>query len=135
MKRPNGNLVHTYKAQKDRQSRKLIGTGERWDGLYYFKQDSRQCVAVNGVDLPSDLWHKRLGHPSENLIKSLSSVDSSVVSPCDICFRAKQTCEVFPLSDNKASRIFYLSHIDVWGPCLIVSTCGAKSFLTIVDDF
>jgi len=43
-----------------------------------------------------DLWHGRLGHPSEQVLSSVAkSLDigdgSKVNESCDICFRAKQT--------------------------------------------
>lgn len=56
-------------------------------------------------------------------------------NPCDICFRAKQTREVFYDSMNKTSECFSLIHVDVWGPYRVPSSCGAVYFLTIVDDF
>ncbi|CAH9096429.1 unnamed protein product [Cuscuta europaea] len=76
-----------------------------------------------------------MGHPSEHVLKTIPFVRDRVTSPCDICFRAKQTRHSFPLSDNKALAMFDLVHLDLWGPYQTVSTSGAKSFLTIVDDF
>lgn len=64
-----------------------------------------------------------------------SSSKSATPSPCDICFRAKQTREVFPESFNKANDCFSLIHCDVWGPYRVPSSCGAVYFLTIVDDY
>ena len=54
---------------------------------------------------------------------------------CDVCFKAKQTREVFHDSINKTVDCFSLIHCDVWGPYIVPSTCGAVYFLTIVDDF
>ena len=56
-------------------------------------------------------------------------------SPCDTCFRAKQTREVFYESMNKTTECFSLIHVDVWGPYRVHSSCGAVYFLTIVDDY
>ena len=83
-----------------------------------------------------DLWHRRLGHPSNKIVGLLPVVSSKTGNKaCDICFRAKQTREVFPVSDNKTSAIFELIHCDVWGLYRVPASCGAKYFLTIVDDF
>ena len=84
------------------------------------------------------LWHQRLGHPSFSVFSSLPFSDvlkSSIPGPCDVCFRAKKTREVFYDSFNKTKAYFDLIHVDVWGPYSIPSTCGAVYFLTLVDDF
>ena len=56
-------------------------------------------------------------------------------STCDVCFRAKQTRDVFNESINKTSKCFELIHVDVWGPYRVPASCGATYFLTVVDDF
>ena len=85
-----------------------------------------------------DLWHKRMGHPSEKVVKLLPPVSSykgGLNKACEVCFRAKHPREKFNLSDNKASRIFEKVHCDLWGPYRHPSSCDARYFLTIVDDF
>ena len=52
-----------------------------------------------------------------------------------MCMRAKHPRDRFPLSDNKASRIFEKIHCDLWGPYRHVSSCGARCVLTIVDNY
>ena len=84
------------------------------------------------------LWHNRMGHPSEKVVKLLPPVRNfkgSLNKPCEVCFRAKHPRDRFPLSDNKTRRFFELIHIDLWGPYRHKSSCGARYFLTIVDDF
>lgn len=57
------------------RSRRLIGTGVRRDGLYYFKKGEPILhVWVNGVVSTMELWHKRMGPPSEKIVKLLSPV-------------------------------------------------------------
>ena len=36
------------------------------------------------------------------------------ITACDVCHRAKQTGNVFPLSENKTNSLFELIHCDVW---------------------
>ncbi|GKA60577.1 ribonuclease H-like domain-containing protein [Tanacetum coccineum] len=48
---------------------------------------------------------------------------------------AKQTRELFPLSEHKSSVLGELVHLDLWGPYMVVSKEGHRYFLTIVDDF
>ncbi|KAH7538135.1 hypothetical protein FEM48_Zijuj03G0166900 [Ziziphus jujuba var. spinosa] len=117
------------------------GTGVRRDGLYYFggaEGDSVQHVSVHNAASTLELWHKRMGHPSEKVVKLLppvSNLKGSLNKACEICFRAKHPRDKFPLSDNKATRIFEKIHCDLWGPHKHVSFCGARFVLTIVDDF
>ena len=124
---------------QDRTSRMLIGAGERRDGLYYFRGMSRvHAMKVNGV-ASLDLWHKRLGHPSLQVTKLVPEVDlrdknKRLNKNCDVCQRAKQSRDKFPVSKHKASAIFELIHCDLWGPYRTISSCGASYFLTIVDD-
>ena len=54
---------------------------------------------------------------------------------CDVCQRAKQTREKFPVSDFRASDVLELIHCDLWGPHRHVSSSGASYFFTIVDDY
>ena len=81
---------------QDRISRKLIGAGERRDGLYYFRKvPSMKAFKTNGIG-SLDLWHKRLGHPSSKIIKLVPNVnidkDSDLLTKaCGACQRAKHT--------------------------------------------
>ncbi|KAL2939841.1 Retrovirus-related Pol polyprotein from transposon RE1 [Bienertia sinuspersici] len=123
---------------QDPQTRKVIGVGEREDGLYVFRGVPQVKVLAVDEDSSFDLWHQRMGHPSESVLKLIPNVSSSSRRKnkvCDICPRAKQSRCSFPISENKASRIFELVHIDLWGSYRTPFSCGAHYFLTIVDDF
>lgn len=78
-----------------------------------------------------------MGHPSAQVASLIHDVvvSSNFNKACDTCFRAKQTYDSFPLSNNKATRVFDLIHMDVWGPYRTQSSSGARYFLTIVDDY
>nr|GEY60429.1 putative reverse transcriptase, RNA-dependent DNA polymerase, Gag-polypeptide of LTR copia-type [Tanacetum cinerariifolium] len=56
-------------------------------------------------------------------------------SPCEVCHKAKQTRDSFPLSENKSPVFGLLMHLDVWGPYKVISMEGFRYFLTIVDDY
>ena len=118
-------------------SRTLIGTSEERDRVYYLRDVV--TAKIHTVEASSDqsLWHQRFGNPSFSVLSSLPmslSTNKSLHS-CDVCYRAKQTREVFPDSINKSDDCFSLIHVDVWGPYSIPLSCGAVYFLTIVDDF
>lgn len=120
-------------------SRMLIGTNIMWDGLYYFDGEaSVQHLTTHGSSSILELWHRRMGHPLEKVVKLLPPVNDrkgSLNKACEVCFRAKHPRDKFPLSENKALRIFENVHCDLWGPYRHPSSCGARYFLTIVDDF
>ena len=63
---------------QDLSTRTVIGVGERYDGLYFFRGVPR--VNVIAVDCVVGLWHQRMGHPSDNVLKLLPLVSS--------CFRS-----------------------------------------------
>ncbi|GKE17237.1 ribonuclease H-like domain-containing protein [Tanacetum coccineum] len=54
---------------------------------------------------------------------------------CEICQKAKQTRELFPLSDQKSTMLGELVHIDLCGPYKVTSKEEFKYFLTLVDDY
>ncbi|GKE47874.1 hypothetical protein Tco_1479132 [Tanacetum coccineum] len=43
---------------------------------------------------------------------------------CEVCQRAKQTREPFPLSDHVCSSLRELVHLDLWGPYRVASSEG-----------
>ncbi|RVX15466.1 Retrovirus-related Pol polyprotein from transposon RE2 [Vitis vinifera] len=71
-------LSNNITLQND-HTRELIGTGVRRDGLYYFdgvEGDSVQHVSVHNATSTLELWHKRMGHPSEKVVKLLPPVSN-----------------------------------------------------------
>ena len=76
----------------------------------------------------SDLWHRRLGHPS---VKVLSSVHTNLksikgLSFCSACKYGKMHQDHFSLSQTKTSKPFELVYSDVWGPSHTCSLTGYK---------
>ena len=116
----------------------VIGTGERHGWVYWLHlvAPTKKVCHVRGANT-YQLWHYWLGHAYRQLISSLPFVrdNNSQDVPCDICIKAKQARELFPLSNNKAVSLFDLIYCDIWGPYSESSSCGAYYFLTIVDDF
>ncbi|GJX28138.1 hypothetical protein Tco_0236217 [Tanacetum coccineum] len=66
----------------------LVGTGSITGGLYFLDQVLKDKIGLKDFES----------------------------SPCDVCHKAKQTREPFPMSDHKTSVIGELVHLDVWGP-------------------
>ena len=85
-----------------------IGEDEQGNGVYYYGEApfKNQSNAVKA----RDLWHERMGHPFEEVMKMFAKkLDFSVSENNDVydaCFRAKQTRMQFHLSENKAEELF-----------------------------
>ncbi|GKA48797.1 ribonuclease H-like domain-containing protein [Tanacetum coccineum] len=105
---------------------KIVGTGSESGGLYMFDYDNsgKSFIGLYNFGIvcyvSKELWHCRLGHPSDQILSVLSDKVGfkfgDHVSACDICHKAKQTREPFPLSDHKSNKLGDLVHLDVWGP-------------------
>ncbi|PNX93517.1 retrovirus-related Pol polyprotein from transposon TNT 1-94 [Trifolium pratense] len=125
---------------QDPTLRTPIGAGEQREGLYYLRGMVKAAAMKTNKEVSFDLLHQRLGHASLKVLQMLpnvrpSSKNNSCTQTCEICLRAKQSRDNFPVSENKAATPFHLIHCDLWGPYRNATFCGAKYFLTIVDDF
>ncbi|CAH9140526.1 unnamed protein product [Cuscuta epithymum] len=117
-----------------------IGVGERRGGVYYFRSLDQEHAYTLAASDSGDLWHSRLGHPSVKVLRSIDCLNTTLFKclpnkTCDACLRGKQTRDIFPISSARAVQPFELIHCDIWGPYSIPASCGARYFLTIVDDY
>ncbi|GJV31700.1 putative RNA-directed DNA polymerase [Tanacetum coccineum] len=130
---------------QDLQKKEIMEIGNESGGLYVFNVDNALNCKTS-VDHPAsicyvskNLWHQRLGHPADQVLDALKTNllfdNNPTTSPCEVCHKAKQTREPFPLSDHKLRNVGELVHLDLWGPYKVSSKEGYKYFLTIVDDF
>nr|GEW63010.1 ribonuclease H-like domain-containing protein [Tanacetum cinerariifolium] len=128
---------------QDLKKEKVLGTGSESGGIYLFYVNKSNCIGqfnmVMNFHVSKLLWHNRLGHPADQVLsmlqKDLNISDNTSVPMCEICQRAKQTREPFPLSDHKSKSLGELIHLDLWGPYRVHSRECYKYFLTIVDDY
>ncbi|GKC27745.1 ribonuclease H-like domain-containing protein [Tanacetum coccineum] len=113
---------------------KTVRTGSEAAGLYLFDEDQTGKPTLGFSNFSfvchtlNQLWHSRLGHPADQVLsilsKSIGFKYDKHVSPCDICHKAKQTRDPFPLSDHKSAALGDLVHLDLWGPYKVVSRDG-----------
>ncbi|XP_074266144.1 uncharacterized protein LOC141588612 [Silene latifolia] len=118
----------------DRDTRVAIGMGDRLDRLYYLRKEPQASTSTVAVSTSFSLWHHRLGHPSEQVVKLLPFFRNnkySLSKPCEVCHRAKHIRSSFPLSSNNSLCAFELIHCDLWGPFDTPSSSGARYFLTL----
>ncbi|XP_071728030.1 uncharacterized protein [Rutidosis leptorrhynchoides] len=111
------SLLSVHKLSKD--SKLTVS----FDENKCFIQDLKAKTTLGTVS--AQLWHARLGHPYDQVLKVLKNKldlkDFNENCPCDICHKAKQTREPFPLSDHKSQGLGDLVHLDLWGPFEIQS--------------
>ncbi|GKD64758.1 ribonuclease H-like domain-containing protein, partial [Tanacetum coccineum] len=130
----------------DLHQNKIVGTGSENGGIYMFDYVSPLSFNSQTIGnlsaicfISKSMWHTRLGHPSYQAInmlqQDLNFIKDSYVSPCDICYKAKQIREPFPFSDHQTTEIGELIHLYLWGPYKVISKDGFRYFLIIVDDY
>ncbi|GJZ31859.1 ribonuclease H-like domain-containing protein [Tanacetum coccineum] len=93
---------------QDLMDLKVMGIGKQVNGLYDFDniEDHDQSILQNDLSF--------FENKTENML-------------CDICQKAKQTREPFPLSEHKSIVLVELVHLDLWGPYKVVSKEGHRT--------
>jgi len=102
----------------------MIGQAEIHNGLYHLhtkKGDRLICSMYSNNVFKSnnklDIWHCRMGHPSnrvlEKLAKKYSDVHFDNMNVCTPCHLAKQLKLPFPLSKTFSKHVFDLVHMDI----------------------
>ena len=89
------------------------------------------------------LWHHRLGHPSDRVLVSTLPSLSSCISVrnkhvqhhCKHCLIGKMHQLPFAHSQFQSTQPLELVHSDVWGPAPVSSSNGYKYYLLFMDDF
>ncbi|GKA36056.1 ribonuclease H-like domain-containing protein [Tanacetum coccineum] len=106
---------------QDLKREKILGTGSESGGLYLFDVNKSNCIGqsnmVMNFHVSKLLWHNRLGHPANQVLSVLKNdlniSDNTSVPMCEICQKAKQIREHFPLSDHKSKSLGKLVHLDL----------------------
>ena len=86
------------------------------------------------------LWHKRLGHISNQRIQRLvleeilDPLNLSDFQVCIECIKGKQT-NVKKNDVNRRGDILELIHIDICGPFPTSSWNGQQYFINFIDDY
>ncbi|XP_075081677.1 uncharacterized protein LOC142166399 [Nicotiana tabacum] len=123
-------MMHMYKQAKLAQSE---NTGINANEVAKSVSSPVQANATSDVKL----WHVRLGHLPFSAMKysDFLHFKSNSEFICDVCLKAKQTRNPFPVSSIKSKHIFELIHVDTCGPYKSNTYNGFRYFLTIVDDY
>jgi GAG-pre-integrase domain len=101
---------------QERITKKVIGEGYLQNGLYNVGERKYNFNIKKDEEL-GKLWHKRIGHPSDRVLKYLFDFPKLDCSSCEIYNLEKHTRLPFKLSNCTSNEPFELVHSDVWGPC------------------
>ena len=87
----------------------------------------------------TNLCHRRFGHSFQQILRHLKlatrNKSDEVYTHCPVCPLAKQTRLTFPISTTRASMMFDVVHMDLWGPYKTPTIDRKHYFLTVVDDY
>nr|GEW90948.1 ribonuclease H-like domain-containing protein [Tanacetum cinerariifolium] len=106
--------------------------------LYLVTQPSSLPSAL--MSLSSSTWHQRLGHPGDEVLRSLTSRSfiscNKEKSPhvCHACQLGKHVQLPFSSSTSIVSSCFEIIHSDIW-TSPIVSTGGFRYYVIFLDHF
>lgn len=148
----------TFVLFQDTQTHKTIGRGDLHLDLFllYTKHTltfaasrtlvnshSSNCNDVvtgcNNVLSEQSLWHSRLGHVSDEILKLFANKNSLHLTShsskdCMVCPLSKFRRLSFISNNHYSESPFDLIHVDTWGPYQHATHDGKHYFLTIVDD-
>jgi histone deacetylase 1/2 len=127
---------------KDQVSRARLLQGSCEGGLYPVESSSISVpkCAMLSAHASKEQWHRRLGHPSPQVVNSILSLNelpfcnSEHAQVCNACRQTKSHQLPFPLSRHVSTSPLELIYTDVWGPATI-SVGGFKYYVSFVDDF
>ncbi|GAB1869619.1 Gag-pol polyprotein [Camponotus japonicus] len=105
--------------------------------------EKMESANVCTVSEDAELWHKRLGHISNNGLKKVLNItdgikidkEDKVSKLCRYCVEGKQTKLPHKQDRVRAKRPLQLIHSDLCGPMDTTSYDGKKYVLTFIDDF
>ena len=130
------SFFHDFCLFKDLMTKQIIGRGHESRGLYILDPTVPIHIACFGATAPFET-HCRLGHLSLPLLKKLCPQFSSLLSlDCESCqFVNHHRLNYSPRVNKRASAPFELVHLDVLGPCPVVSPTRFQYFVVFVDDY
>lgn len=134
-----GNKVEIYK------NKELVIEGVKENGLYYIdiNKNKNDEISLLTKEKGTALeWHRRLGHPSREILKTLTKVangikidgNDKIEETCEICIKAKQTKLPHNTIRKRGERILEIINTDVCGPFETETHDGKRYFVTMIDD-
>ncbi|GJZ55655.1 ribonuclease H-like domain-containing protein [Tanacetum coccineum] len=125
---------------KDYQTRRLILRCDSTGDLYSVTQQSSTHSPFALLSFSCTTWHRRLGHPDEDVLRRLESSNfiscnkSNSSTLCHACQFGKQIKLPFYNSETNVAYIFDIVHSDLW-TSLIPSESDIKYYTIFLDHF
>ncbi|GKC54865.1 putative RNA-directed DNA polymerase [Tanacetum coccineum] len=134
---------HTsYFVVKDESTHTTLLTGPSKHGLYTItlpQLKSINKVSFSAVRASPTIWHRRLEHPHQRLLRSMLSnfslpvTNKSLSNFCNSCTLGKSSKLPLFESGFRNNNILDLVYCDVWGPTPLLSFEGHRYFMLCVD--
>lgn len=96
------------------------------------EEDARRVALWKGADI--DMWHRRFGHVSEEVIKKTIPI-TGMLSDCEDCMKGKADRKPFNDDVIRETGVLQRVHSDVCGPMEEATHGGSKYFVSFVDGF
>ncbi|GKE05777.1 ribonuclease H-like domain-containing protein [Tanacetum coccineum] len=125
---------------KDYQTRRLLLHCDSTGDLYPVTQQPSSTTKFALLSFSPTTWHRRLGHPSEDVLRRLESSrfiscnKSKLSALCHACQLGKHTKLPFYSSDSNVASVFDIVHSDLW-TSPISSESGIKYYAIFLDHF
>ncbi|GKA39501.1 ribonuclease H-like domain-containing protein [Tanacetum coccineum] len=125
---------------KDYQTRRLLLRCDSTGDLYPVTQQPSSTTTFALLSLSPTTWHRRLGHPSEDMLRRLESSHfisynkTKLPALCHACQLGKHTKLPFYSSESNVGSVFDIIHSDLW-TSPISSESGIKYYAIFLDHF
>ena len=128
---------------KDLITKKVLLSGQSNDGLYVLSESSATSVPQAFwspcISATTDLWHRRLGHPTPHILDLLVSNNKIVctsrhsLAQCQSCPLGKSLRLLLRPTGHKTTVPLDLIYSDVWGLAPMFSSDGFRYFVIFFD--
>ena len=126
---------------KDKLTKQILTQGSRLKDLYVLENLTFfSFYTARQVAASAEVWHRRLGHPSDQVLQrilsslSLSFSKTDLTNLCHACQLGKHTRLPFSTSNSIVSNPFDIIHSYIWtSPVLSVN--GFKYYLLFLDQY
>ncbi|CAH9096980.1 unnamed protein product, partial [Cuscuta europaea] len=107
--------------------------------LYPISLNPSSPLALASIPSPGPVWHRRLGHCGETVLRllrsrKLISSSSNFEHDCISCHLGKPQRLPFSDASHTSSAPLQLIHFDVW-KSPVLSNLGFKYYVCFIDDF